>query len=324
MRLYPRYTLKELITASDNFRSKIGEDGVSTLYKGFIKNSYKDTIAIRKFKSEPGLQQFFMTEMELRSHLHHPNIISLMGYCFDGSESDNFIIYEYMPGGTLHDRLHSSKDSLPLLSWKKRLEICIGAALGIEFLHTGNLSIILCDIKTSNILLDQNWVPKISDFGLAMPTSRSESDSHVIRRVAGSLGYLDPEYVWTGRLTKKSDVYSFGIVLFEVLSAIKVDHGLLEHRRDLIQWWRHRVEDGRLDEIVAPRLKDEIAPECLKPYVDMAYRCLNERSNDRPTIDAVWKRLQLTLLLQECIEADIPSSPSWLKLSHCHPRRVSH
>ncbi|XVE80926.1 hypothetical protein DITRI_Ditri15bG0020600 [Diplodiscus trichospermus] len=154
-----------------------------------------------------------------------------------------------------------------------------------------------------------------------MPTSLSESDSHVIRRVAGSLGYLDPEYEWSGRLTKKSDVYSFGIVLFEVLSAIKVDHGLLEHRQDLILLWRHCVEDGRLYEIVDPRVKDEIALECLKAYVDMAYRCLNERSDDRPTIDAVLKRLQLTLLLQECIEADIPFSLSCLRAIRLPPKK---
>ncbi|XVE80925.1 hypothetical protein DITRI_Ditri15bG0020500 [Diplodiscus trichospermus] len=323
MKLYPRFTLKELITATDNFLSKIGQDGFSTLHKGFIKNSYKDTIAVRRFKSDPRAHEYFLTEMELRSNLHHLNIVSLMGYSIDGSESDKFIVYEYMPGGTLHDRLHSSKDSQPLLSWKKRLEICIGAALGIEFLHTGNPSIILRDIKTSNILLDQNWVAKISDFGLAklVPTSFSESDSHVLTVVAGTLGYIDPEYFMTSQLTKKSDVYSFGVVLFEVLSARKAMDIVLEERRYLIHWCRHCVEDGRIDEIVDPCLKDEIEPECLKAYVDMAYRCSNERTDERPTIDAVVKRLQLTLLLQECIEADIPFSPSWLRAITLPPNK---
>ncbi|XVE80927.1 hypothetical protein DITRI_Ditri15bG0020700 [Diplodiscus trichospermus] len=324
MRLYPRFTLKELITATDNFRSKIGEDGFYTLYKGFIKNSYKDTIAIRRFKSGPREQLEFVTEMELRSHLHHPNIVSLMGYCLDGSESDAFIIDEYMPGGTLYDRLHNSKDSQPLLSWKKRLEICIGAARGLEFLHTGNHSIIHRDIKTSNILLDQNWAAKISDFGLArlVPTSLLESDGHVTTDfIAGTMGYMAPEYVMTGQLSKKSDVYSFGVVLFEVLCARKRRDIILEDGRDLVQWCRDCVEDGRLDEIVDPRLNNEIEPECLKAYVDMAYRCSNERSSDRPTTDAVLKRLELTILLQECIEADIPFSPSWLRAITLPPKR---
>ncbi|XVE80929.1 hypothetical protein DITRI_Ditri15bG0020900 [Diplodiscus trichospermus] len=289
MRLYPRFTLNELITATDNFQSKIGKDGLSTLYKGFIKNSHRDTIASRRFEADK--HECFLTEMGLRSHLHHPNIVSLMGYCADESESDKFIIYE--------------------------LEICIGAALGIEFLHTGNPSIIHRDISTSNILLDQNWVAKISNFGIAklVPTNWSESDSHVSTEVGGTIGYVDPEYLRTCQLTKKSDVYSFGVVLFEVLSARKAlhRHRVLEERRSLIQWCRHCVQDGRLDEIVDPLLNKEIAPECLKAYVDIAYRCSNKRSNGRPTIDAVVKRLQLTLLLQECVEAEIPFSPSWLR-----------
>ncbi|XP_022722116.1 receptor-like protein kinase ANXUR2 [Durio zibethinus] len=313
MRFYRRFTLEELRTATDNFRLKIGEDGFYSVYKGFIKDSFKDTVAIKWFKDDYCLSK----EMAVLSNRHHLNIVSLIGYCLDGSESNKFIIYEYMPRGSLHDQLHRRNDSQPLLSWKKRLEICIGAARGLEFLHTGNPLIIHRDIKTRNILLDQNWFAKISNFEISklVPTSLSEWDSHVITRVAGTVGYIDPEYLLTGHLTEKSDVYSFGVVLFEVLSARKPREIDIEEGqgRSLVQWCRECVEEGRLDEIIDSRLKDEIAPECLKAYADMAYKCTNERRNERPTIDAVVKRLQLTLLLQECIEADVPFSPSWLR-----------
>ncbi|XVF65783.1 hypothetical protein PTKIN_Ptkin09bG0278100 [Pterospermum kingtungense] len=324
-RLCRRFTLEELRTATDNFQSKIGENGFVNLYKGFIKDSYKDTVAIRRFVSSQQ-HEYFMTEMELLSNLqYHPNIISLIGYCLDGSNSDKFIVYEYMPRGTLHDLLHNRNDFQPLLSWKKRLEICIGVARGLEFLHTGNNpSIIHRDIKTRNILLDQNWVAKISDFELSklmVPTSLSESDSHVTTRIVGTMGYIDPEYMRAGYLTKKSDVYSFGVVLFEVLSARKPWDRYLEEGQGLTRWCRDCVEDGRVDEIIDPLLKDEIAPDCLKAYVDMAYKCTNERTDERPTMDAVVKRLELTLSLQECVEADIPFSPSWLQSIVPPPKR---
>ncbi|XVF29566.1 hypothetical protein REPUB_Repub15cG0132300 [Reevesia pubescens] len=326
MRLYRRFTLEELTTATHNFDLKIEEEGFYSVYKGFTSYSYNNTVTVKRFKSDPQLQEeFFLREMELLSNLnHHPNIVSLIGYCFDGSESDKCIVYEYMPHGTLHDQIHSRNDSLqPILSWKKRLEICIGAARGLELMHTSNPSIIHRDIKTRNILLSQNWVAKISNFDLSktVPTSLSESNSHVTTRIVGTMGYIDPEYMWTGHLTVKSDVYSFGVILFEVLSA-RAAMGIVEERMGLIQWCRQCVEDVRLDEIIDPRMKDEIAPDCLKAYADMAYKCSNLRGNERPTIDAVVKRLQLILLLQECIEADIPFSPSWLRSIVPPPRRT--
>ncbi|XVF65781.1 hypothetical protein PTKIN_Ptkin09bG0277900 [Pterospermum kingtungense] len=315
-RLHRRFTLKEIRTATDNFQRKIGEGGYSSVYKGFIKYSYMDTdtVAIKRFKSDPEQHQLFLIEMELLSNLRHPNIVSLIGYCLDGS---NFIVYEYMARGTLHDQLHRPKDSKPLLSWKKRLQICIGAARGLEFLHSGNPVIIHRDIKTGNILIDQKWVAKISNFTLSklvVPTSLPESDDHVTTLVAGTLGYIDPEYFRTSQLTKKSDVYSFGVVLFEVLSARKPwDSRFLDEGQGLTQWCRHCVEDGRLDEIIDPLLKDEIAPDCLKEYTDIAYMCSNERSDERPTMDAVLKRLELTLDLQEYVEDETLMASSSFK-----------
>ncbi|KAE8665112.1 Delta-cadinene synthase isozyme A [Hibiscus syriacus] len=194
---------------------------------------------------------------------------------------------------------------------KMRVGICIGAARGLEFLRSGTPSIIHRDIKSSNFLLDKNWFPRISDFEISrfVPT-RSGTDSHVSTVVAGTMGYLDPEYVRTGHLTMKSDVYSFGVVLFEVLSARKpMERTIIQPT--VMQRWRQCVEDDRIGEILDPRMKDEVAPECLTAYTNIAYKCVNNRGSERPTMADVVKRLEQILLFQECFEADVPFSPSW-------------
>ncbi|XP_007033759.2 PREDICTED: receptor-like protein kinase ANXUR2 [Theobroma cacao] len=313
-KLYPRFQLEELLKATNNFDPalKVGEDSWDTVYEGYINDSYKYPVRIKRFK--PHLDhQIFLTEMDLLSNLHHPNIVSLIGYCLDGS--DRIIVLKHMAQGTLHDHLHGKIYYEPPLSWKRRLEICIGVARGLERLHTGNPLIIHRDIKSRNILLDQNWVANISNFQISklVPSSLLESDSHVSTTVGGTLGYLDPEYAFSGHLSVKSDVYSFGVVLFEVLCGrTLLDVHRNEEEIELITWGRRGVEDGKLGQIIDPRLKGEIAPECLKAYAYLAYNCTIERGNERPGMSAVLKRLQLVLLLQECIEADIPYSPSWL------------
>ncbi|OMP06408.1 hypothetical protein COLO4_08145 [Corchorus olitorius] len=319
--LYRRFTFKEVQAATGNFRFKIASGGYSDVFKGCIgEDEYP--VAFRRFnKSERRRdEEEFLTEMESLLNLHHPhiNIIPLIGYCLDGP--DRFSVYEYMPRGTLSDQLHSMNDSLP---WKLRLEICIGVARGLECLHTGNpVNVIIHrNIKSSNILLNQNWVPKISGFGISilMPTTTSlfeeAADIHVSTGVAGTIGYIDPEYLTSGQVTTKSDVYSFGVVLFEVVSGRK-PWDIARTEMQLIPWARKCVEVKRLYEMTDPRLegrdKIAVAPACLKAYANLAYDCTNERGNERPSIAAVVKRLQLILLLQECFEAHVPFSPSWL------------
>ncbi|GMI78656.1 hypothetical protein HRI_001534900 [Hibiscus trionum] len=313
-RLYQRFTLEELRVATQNFGLNFGKGGFSYVYKGFINGGFKERVVVKMYPSLNG-HQFFLREMELPSKKRdHPNILSIIGYCIDGPH--RYVVSEYMPHRDLHGQLHGKTDSKTLLSWRKRLEICIGAARGLEFLHSGTPSIIHRDIKSSNILLDKNWFPRISDFEISrsVPTSLSESDSHVSTGVAGTMGYLDPELLGTGHVTMKSDVYSFGVVLFEVLSARNpVDRTILEEQGiNATQWWRQCVEDDRVGEILDPRMKDEVAAECLRAYADIAYKCSNERGSERPTMADVVKRLELILLFQECIQADVPFSPSWL------------
>ncbi|EOY12589.1 Malectin/receptor protein kinase family protein [Theobroma cacao] len=318
-RLNQRFTLRELRTITNNFNIARRVDDFSSddfsfsVYRGYINDSYKDLVAIKVFKQKASDHQRFLTEMELLSNLRHANIVSLIGYCCDGS--DNIIVHEYTPHGTLEDHLLNTNNVNPPLSWKQRLQICIGVARGLEFLHAANPSIVHRDIKCKNILVNKYLVAKLSNFDLSklISTSLSESDNHVTTALVGTWGYVDPEYMWAGRLTVKSDVYSFGVVLFEVLCAKTVLELVQREQISLAEHGRRCVEDGLVDQIIDPCLKGEIAPKSLKAYTNIAYNCLNERGNERPTMADVAKKLELTLLLQECTEADIPFSPSWLR-----------
>ncbi|KAK4602954.1 hypothetical protein RGQ29_011800 [Quercus rubra] len=213
-----RFTLQEIKTATNNFDRNliIGKGGFGHVLRGHIDHEHTPVaIKVLGRTSRQGFREF-QTEVEMLSKLRHPHLVSLIGYCND--ERVMIIVYELMAHGALHDHLYNTDN--PPLSWKQRLEICIGAARGILYLHEGEEhAIIHRDVKTSNILLDQNWVPKVSDFGISRLGPTRLSMSHVTTDVKGTFGYIDPEYFWTSHLTVKSDVYGFGVVLFEVLCA---------------------------------------------------------------------------------------------------------
>ncbi|KAF3325700.1 hypothetical protein FCM35_KLT08780 [Carex littledalei] len=299
-RMGRKFTLSEIKGATKNFDEStvIGTGGFGKVYRGEIDGG-SNIVAVKR--ADPlcgqGLKEF-ETEIEMLSKLRHRHLVSLIGYCEEQGEM--ILVYEFMTNGTLRNHLYGSPPPANVLSYKQRVEVCVGAARGLHYLHTGSeVGIIHRDVKTTNILLDEEFVAKMSDFGLsrAGPTL---DQTHVSTAVKGSFGYLDPEYFRRQQLSQKSDVYSFGVVLFEVLCGRPViDPSLPKDQINLAEWALRWQRQRSIETIVDPRLEGDYSVESLKKFAEIAEKCLMDDGKNRPSMGEVLWQLEYALQLHD-------------------------
>ncbi|OMO65490.1 hypothetical protein COLO4_31160 [Corchorus olitorius] len=304
-----RFSLSEIKAATHNFNPNliIGA-GFGYVYRATIDDGNNGTKAVAVKRYEDGflsenVTKFFRNEVIRLCQLRHPNLVTLVGFCDEQNEM--IVVYEFMSGGTLSGHLYGYVH----LSWKQRLEICIGAARGLHYLHTGaKYPLFHGHIKSLNILLDENLTPKLSGFAFSKMGNRGNSKASLVRqdsRVLGTYGYMAPEYESSLEVTEKSEVYSFGIILFEVLFGRRAfDATLPENEQLILDWASEYIRKGTVYQIIDPYLKGRIAPESFKKYLEIACSCVCYDRNERPAMGEVEVTLELALELQQ--EANRP------------------
>ncbi|XWS41838.1 hypothetical protein CRYUN_Cryun17cG0117100 [Craigia yunnanensis] len=301
-----RISYAEIRQATQDFDSKsfIGEGGFGKVYSGTL---HGEKVAVKR--REPGHKQGlaeFQTEIMVLSRTRHRNLVSLIGYCDEKSEM--ILVYEFMEKGNLRDNLYDTNGCSKQngLSWEKRLEICIGSATALHHLHTGSaVKIIHRDVKSTNILLDENYTAKVSDFGISKSSNSDQAPDNT--GVKGSIGYLDPEYFMSLELTEKSDVYSFGVVLLEVLCARPaIINSPQKEEVNIADWGLLWLKTGRLEKIIDPVLVDKINPNSLRKFGEIVEKCLDAKGSKRPTMHDVLWDLEYALSLHTGINREDP------------------
>ncbi|KAF8031036.1 hypothetical protein BT93_D0271 [Corymbia citriodora subsp. variegata] len=291
------FTSTEITRITDNFRTVIGEGGFGKVYLGRLGNGTQVAVKMLSRLSKQGYKEFH-TEVQLLMLIHHRNLVSLIGYCEEFEKLA--LIYEFMSNGNV--RQHLSARNPNVLSWSQRLQIAIDAAQGLEYLHNGcKPPIIHRDIKTANILLNENMRAKICDFGLSKAFV-TEQDSHISTRLAGTPGYLDPEFHIYGHLRQKSDIYSRHIL--ELITGQPAIIGSSEDSRHILHWVTPLVERGDIQSIVDPRLNDQFNIGSARKAVDIAMSCVPTKVVQRANVNRVLSELK------ECLTVEISSGRS--------------
>ncbi|KAJ0511315.1 putative protein kinase RLK-Pelle-LRR-I-1 family [Helianthus annuus] len=278
-------------TKDFNITNLAGIGGFGRAYRGEMLLGDEPTHVVAK-RNDAGLGQGedeFFTEIEILFEYKHENVISLLGYC--RKKNERILVYEYASNGSLDRHVkHAS------LTWMKRLKICIEVAMGLDFLHRGGSTqapVIHRDIKSTNILLNGDWKAKIGDFGLSIITPGSNEFDVVSCTACGTYGYVDPKYFKKGLLSRESDIYSLGVVLLEMMCG-----RIQDPHKNLVDLVKSHYEEGRVAELVFQGIKDKIVPKSLTTYLKIAYQCLSDEREDRPTASEVVLQLNKALEFQ--------------------------
>ncbi|KAJ7566784.1 hypothetical protein O6H91_02G118300 [Diphasiastrum complanatum] len=297
------YTFEEIRIATQNFQKKIGEGGFGPVYFGCLADGQEVAVKMLSSTSNQGKKEFF-NEVDLLSRVHHKNLVSLIGYCYESKEQ--ILVYEYMPNGTLRENLYGSMVSKRPLDWKTRLSIALNAAQGLEYLHTGcSPAIIHRDVKSNNILLNKKLMAKVADFGLSK-LAPEEGATHISTMVKGTAGYLDPEYYITNQLTEKSDVYSFGVVLLEIICGRQpINPQLSRPELNLVEWARPFLQEGRIHDIADPALRQNYNTEAMWKVAEIAMMSAELHGVNRPTMNEVVNDLKEAIHLEKGTAAPI-------------------
>ncbi|TYJ48252.1 hypothetical protein E1A91_A01G048600v1 [Gossypium mustelinum] len=292
------FSLRQIKAATNNFdvANKIGEGGFGPVYKGTLADGTVIAVKQLSAKSKQGNREF-VNEIGMISALQHPHLVKLFGCCIEGNQL--LLIYEYMENNSLARALFGPLECQLKLDWPTRRKICIGIARGLAYLHEeSRLKIVHRDIKATNVLLDKHLNPKISDFGLAKLDE--EDNTHISTRVAGTYGYMAPEYAMRGYLTDKADVYSFGIVILEIVSGrSNTNCRPKEESFYLLDWVHVLKEEGNLLGLVDPRLGSNYNKEEVMTMINVAFLCTDVNAATRPAMSSVVSMLEGKASVQE-------------------------
>lgn len=291
------YTLKELDDATNKFSDEnvLGKGSNGIVYRGVLVDG--TPIAIKNLLNNKGqAEEEFKAEVEVIGRVRHKHLVKLLGYCVE--DECRMLVYEYVNNGNLDQWLHINvAEDVSPLTWNIRMHIILGVAKGLAYLHEGlEPKVVHRDVKANNILLTDNWVPKISDFGLAKHLGSGVS--HVTTRVMGTFGYVAPEYACTGMLNERSDVYSFGVLIMEIISGrTPVDYRRPRDEIQLVEWLKDMIGERRYDEVLDPKMPIKPSRKALKRALLVALQCVDPDSHERPSMGNVVHMLEMDNIL---------------------------
>ncbi|GMY13329.1 cysteine-rich receptor-like protein kinase 42 isoform X2 [Fagus crenata] len=303
-----KYETLEKATDYFNPSKKIGQGGAGSVYKGSLPNG--KTVAVKRliFNTRQWVDDFF-NEVNLISGIQHKNLVKLLGCSIEGPES--LLVYEYVPNRSL-DQFIFDKNKVQILNWKQRFDIIVGTAEGLAYLHGGAKErIIHRDIKSSNVLLDENLTPKIADFGLARCFAADQT--HLSTGIAGTLGYMAPEYLVRGQLTEKADVFSFGVLVLEIVCGRR-NNAFIEDFGSLLQTVWKLYKTNKLAEVVDPCLRDKFPEKEASDVLRIGLFCTQASAALRPSMEEVVQMLTI----KDC-EIPIPKQPPFLSANVLEP-----